>query len=382
MKIVLTGGGTGGHITPLITLAHEIKQSEPDAEVIYVGELGSKFASMTAADDLFDHKYKIFAGKFRRYHNRSWVAHIFDIKTNLLNLRDLFLLIFGLFQSFWLLLKLKPDAVFLKGGFVGVPVGLSAALLKIPFVTHDSDALPGLANRLVSRWALVHATALPTNSYPYPKVKTQQVGVVVSRDYQPVDTKLQASYKNNLGLSNDESLLLITGGSLGASRLNKAVASVVKNLLEDYPKLKVVHQVGKGKLGDWQGYKHDRLKVLEFLTPMYEYTGAADVVVTRAGANTLAELGVQGKACIVVANPDLTGGHQTVNAKLLQESKSAVIIAENELSTELESKIRQLLDDAAERQQLAKQLRLTTPLHAASKLAKILLDIAKDKQQA
>ncbi len=378
----MTGGGTGGHITPLITLAHELKQNQPEAQIIYIGELGSKFASMTAADDLFDYKYKIFAGKFRRYHNRSWLAHVFDIKTNLLNLRDLFLFLFGSVQAFWLLLRLRPNVVFLKGGFVGVPVGLNAALLRIPFVTHDSDALPGLANRLVSRWARVHATALAASNYPYPKSKTEQVGVVVSRDYQPVDAKLQANYKTNLGLGSDEPLLLITGGSLGASRLNKAVASTVKSILEDYPKLEVIHQVGKGKLEDWQGYKHDRLKVLEFLTPMHEYTGAADVVVTRAGANTLAELGVQGKACVVVPNPDLTGGHQTVNASLLAQSKAAIVINEDKLSADLETKIRQLLDNASERLQLANKLRSMTPANAASKLAKILLSIAKGNPQA
>lgn len=377
----MTGGGTGGHITPLITLAHELKQKEPNAQIIYIGELGSKFAAMTAADDLFDRKHRVFAGKFRRYHNRSWLAHLLDFKTNLLNLRDLFLFTLGLIQSYWLLLRLKPDVIFLKGGFVGVPVGLNAALLRIPFVTHDSDALPGLANRLVSRWALVHTTALPISNYPYPHSKTKQVGVVVSHDYQPIDAKLQTTYKTNLGLGGDEPLLLITGGSLGASRLNKAVVNVVKELLESYPKLEVIHQVGKGKLGDWQGYKHDRLKVLEFLTPMYEYTGAADVVVTRAGANTLAELGVQGKACIVVPNPDLTGGHQSVNAKLLEEAKAAIVIEETKLSTDLSANIKELLDNANKRDAIAKQLRDLTPNDAASKLAMLLLNIVKDHSQ-
>jgi UDP-N-acetylglucosamine--N-acetylmuramyl-(pentapeptide) pyrophosphoryl-undecaprenol N-acetylglucosamine transferase len=159
--VLLSGGGTGGHITPILAVAHQLKQQDPTVKTVYVGEHGGKFASLLDGNTDIDEIKTIFAGKLRRYHGDSWFKRLFDVRANLLNLRDLFLFGVGLLQSLWLVKKINPDVVFLKGGFVGVPVGLSAALWHKPFVTHDSDALPGLANRIVSRWAKYHATGMP-----------------------------------------------------------------------------------------------------------------------------------------------------------------------------------------------------------------------------
>ncbi len=243
--------------------------------------------------------------------------------------------------------KLQPDIIFLKGGYVGLPVGLAAAARKLPFITHDSDAIPGLTNRLVSRWALLHATGLPTEFYGYPKQKAHYVGVLVGSQFQPVSPNLQQSYRKELQLPNDGKVLLITGGSLGARRLNQAVARLVPKLLEQYQDLTIIHQVGKGNKAVY-GDKDmpNRLVVLEFMEGMHRYTGAADVIITRAGANTLAELGIQGKACIVVPNPQLTGGHQLENARYLLEHHAIVVVDEagfNGQSSELQKAIDHLL---------------------------------------
>jgi UDP-N-acetylglucosamine--N-acetylmuramyl-(pentapeptide) pyrophosphoryl-undecaprenol N-acetylglucosamine transferase len=268
----------------------------------------------------------------------------------------------------------------LKGGFVGVPVGLAAAVRKIPFLTHDSDALPGLANRLVGRWARVHAVALPEDEYRYPRSHTRQVGVIVEPHFQPVDEQQQKAFKEQIGVSVDGQLLLITGGSSGAQRINEAVTKIVAKLLQDYPGLHIVHQAGKGKTGVYGGFVHPRLQVLEFMRPMYAYTGAADVVVTRASANTLAELGQQGKAAIVVASRYLAGGHQLKNADLLEAAGAALTLAEGKTAldaVELNSYIRRLLDDAMLRQKFSKRLQEVTISGAAEKIAVLLLGLAE-----
>ena len=143
MTILVSGGGSGGHITPILAVAHELKLLQPDCRVVYVGERGGKFQSLTEGQSDIDEVHSIFAGKFRRYHGESWLKRIIDVYTNLKNLRDALYVGLGYLQSFRLLGKVKPDVVFLKGGYVGLPIGLASATRHIAFVTHDSDALPG-----------------------------------------------------------------------------------------------------------------------------------------------------------------------------------------------------------------------------------------------
>lgn len=382
LKILLTGGGTGGHITPILAVAYELKQQQPDCQTVYVGERHGTFNHLTKASKVIDEEYSVFAGKFRRYHGESWLRRVSDLKTNTQNLRDAFYVLFGFFQSIRLLGKIKPDLVFLKGGYVGVPIGLAAAVRRIPIVTHDSDVLPGLANRLVSRWARAHATALAAEYYPYPPQKVWPVGVLVEHNYQAVDDQTQQTFKTRLNLPGEEPLLLVTGGSSGAARINTAVADIIDQLLQTQPSLHVIHQVGQGKAGVYGTYRHDRLEILEFLSPMYVYTGAADLVVCRASANTLAELGVQGKACIAVPNPDLTGGHQLKNAQRLKEQGAAIIVEEDALHDSEQGllvNIERLLTDKDKRKELGSRLQQLTSSHAAYKLAVLLLEQAKNK---
>ncbi len=374
--MLLTGGGTGGHITPLLAVAHELRRQQ-SCEIVYIGEHNGKFAHLTDGHHDIDAGYSVYAGKFRRYHGQSWLLRMLDVRTNLLNLRDFFYFIVGTFQAWRILGKVKPDVIFLKGGFVGVPVGIAAHWRKIPFITHDSDSQPGLANRIISRWARLHATAAPAEEYPYPQDKTKQVGVLVGADYQPVDDKAMQGFRADLNLPPEAQVILVTGGSLGANRLNAAFISIADGLLQDYPELYVIHQVGKGKLKQYGDYTHQRLTVQEFLTPLYKYSGAADVVVTRAGANTLAELGVQGKPCIIVPNPQLTEGHQNKNAAILAEENAAVVVDESMLPSGLDDSLRKLLQNSSARAEYAQKIRNLTIPDAAARVARFLIDIAQ-----
>ncbi len=379
MKYLLSGGGTGGHITPILAVAEELKLLQPDCTVIYVGERNSKFQTLTNSNDLIDEKHSIFSGKFRRYHEEKFLKRILDMKTNFKNLRDILFVIIGYFQSISILMKSKPDVVFLKGGYVGVPIGFAAALLRIPIVTHDSDAIPGLANKVISKWTKIHATALSSKYYNYPKNKVKNVGVLVEKSYQPVNVGMKRNYKKQLDLPEDDPLLLVTGGSSGAERLNVAVVKIINKLLESQTSLRVIHQVGQGKESVYAGYRHERLRIVEFMKPMYEYTGAADLIVSRAGANALAEFGTQGKACIIVPNPDLTGGHQTKNAQILEEQGAAIVVTEDKITDDklgLLASIEFLLGDETKRQQLAEKLQKTILPNAANELAKILVNLS------
>lgn len=376
--IVLSGGGTGGHITPILAVAHELKRVNPTVKLVYVGERGGQFKDLTENHPAIDENYTIFAGKFRRYNGEKWFNRLLDFRTNLLNIRDLVYVIIGIIQAQWILYKLKPDSVFLKGGFVGVPVGLASALQKIPFMTHDSDAIPGLANKLVSRWAKMHAVAGEIASYNYPAEKTIQVGVLVEPDFKYVDKELQAQYKNKIDIKETDRLLVITGGSVGAQNINMAILQIAEGLLSDYDNLCIVHQTGRGKKGIYGNFKHPRLRVVEFMRPMYAYTGAADVVVCRSSGSTLAELGTQGKAVITIPNPLLAGGHQLENARRLADMNAVVVVDENDQATDesqLDNAIRELLNDKEQSVLLSKNLLKATMSGATEKIARYLIEI-------
>lgn len=380
MKILLCGGGTGGHITPILAIAHEIKLNKPDAYIIYVGEHGGKFGNLVKNNSTIDEVRTVYAGKFRRYHNQSWLKRLLDIKTNLLNLRDLVYVVIGLIQSFFLLGGTKPDVIFLKGGFVGLPVGLAAKLRSKPYVTHDSDAIPSLTNRIVGKWAVYNATGMPEELYPYPTAKKRFVGVPVAPEYDNVTETDKVKFRNKLDIPLDAKLLVITGGSLGAARINQAISKIIGQLFEQINDLYVIHQVGGGKNNVYKDFSNSRLIVKEFISDLYEYTGAADVVVTRSGANTVAELAVQGKAIVIIPNPELTGGHQTKNAASLSKKDAAIVVSEKDINTNpkhLADVLIKIINDPKEQRRLSVNLRKESVPDSASKIAMLLLSLVR-----
>lgn len=383
----MTGGGSGGHITPLLAVASELKQAG-NMQVVYVGQRGDKLARVVADNENIDEAKLILAGKFRRYHGEG-LRQLLDIKTMFLNVRDAFLVAIGILQSIWYLLGHRPDVIFIKGGFVGVPVGLAAALLRIPYVTHDSDALAGLANRIIARWARLHAVALPQELYNYPPNKTITVGVPISNKYATVTPDIQQDFKEHLGLGRAKQLLFITGGGLGAQIINESFLAIAPRLLKEFPGLYVVHGAGHLHAGkvqkSYDGMNDEissRVRVMSFIENQYAYSGAADVVITRAGATTMAELAMQGKACVIVPNPVLAGGHQLKNAYAYEKDKAAAVIEEQNLRQNPEvfyEVLKRLLGNNKERAELAKNLHTFANPNAAKDLAKLITAQTGDK---
>lgn len=381
--IVLTGAGSGGHITPLLAVAAEIKRTKSDTRLIYIGQRGDKMGDIPAAHPAIDKVYAVRAGKFRRYHGEGLIQ-LLDIPTWFKNIRDLFYVLAGTYQSRRLLAEIKPDIIFVKGGFVGVPVGLAAASLRIPYITHDSDAVPGLANRIISRWASRHAVALPPEVYHYPAAKTVMTGIPLRADFAPVSASLQQKYRQELKLPPKAKVLFVIGGGLGSQRVNRAVAEAVPHLLREFDDLYVLHAAGRANetevKGSYQGLsaaEQKRLKVLGYIDDVYLYSGAADVVITRAGATNLAEFALQGKACIVIPSPFLAGGHQLKNANYLAEQGAALILEETELAADpnrLAALTSDLLKTPAKRQKLQAGLAKFAKPNATRELARLILD--------
>lgn len=382
----MTGGGSGGHITPVLAVAHELKRHDPHAEVIYVSQTGDPLADVPAGDANIDRVYSVRAGKFRRYHGEG-LKQLLDIKTMYLNLRDAIFVLVGLWQSYRLLGRVRPDVIFTRGSFVSVPVCLAARWRRIPYVTHDTDAIPGLANRIIASGAQLHAVALPKEVYAYPPDKTVTLGVPVSRQYTLLTAGEQRKTREQLHLDGAGRILLVTGGGNGSRALNNAVADCMPSLLARYKDLLVVHIAGRLEEATLrQQYKQlldpaeqRRVIVKGFIQNMYQYSGVADVVITRAGGTTMAELAIQHKACIVVPAAFLSGGHQLKNAKVLADRKAVKLVDETYLHDDhgaLMPALTELFDHPAKAAALGEKLGTFAQPDAANHLAVVLLKIA------
>ncbi len=386
----MTGGGTGGHITPALAVAHELKKIRPDSHITYVGQTGDSLGDIPEQDKNIDSVVAVRAGKFRRYHGEG-LKQLLDFDTMFKNIRDAIWVMVGIWQSFWLLGKIRPDVIFTRGSFVSVPVCLAAALRGIPYITHDSDAIPSLANRIIGARAKVHAVALPKEVYTtYPADKVVSVGVPISHAFGKVTAAQAAEWRTQLGLGQAGKIVFVTGGGRGADRLNRVVIACMNELLERYPELMVVHVTGRDLENDVRrSYKQvlsvqeqKRVVVKGFVTNLHQYSGVADVVITRAGGSSLAEFAAQAKACIVVPNPLLTGGHQTKNAKVLADRKAVRLVNEDVLKDDPRA-IMPALTDLLDRPDRAKALgaklsQLAQP-NASYHLAVLLLEVAEGK---
>ncbi len=383
MTILLVGGGSGGHITPILAVADELKRLAPDTRIVYVGYKGDRFAALPAKHSAIDEVRLVRAGKFRRYHGEGW-KQLLDISTMLKNLRDGVYVLVGIIQSYRLLGKLHPSIMLMRGGFVGVPMGVAAHLRGVPYITHDSDAIPSLANRMIAKRAALHAVALPAETYSkfYPADKTVQVGVPVDEQFKLVTSDAHQQYRRDLGLSVAAPTLLVTGGGLGASRINVAVVQLLPGLLKVFPDLQVLHLTGQAHEVSTQA-AYDKLltpdqlakvHVKGFVSDLHRYSGAADVIVARAGATNLAEFALQQRACIIVPNPLLTGGHQVENARTLERAEAVQVVEESQLPDGMQKAIETLMQAPELRLKLATKLGEFARPEAARDLATLLLE--------
>lgn len=382
--IVVTGGGSGGHITPILAVAAELKRRQPQIRIIYIGQTGDSLSDIPAEDPHIDQVYTVRAGKFRRYHGEG-LRQLLDIGTTLKNIRDSLYVLVGIFQSWRLLKHIQPDIVFSRGGFVSVPVALGAALRRIPYITHDSDPIPSLANRIIAPWARLHAVALPAELYPYPPIKTVTTGIPLNQAFVPVTDAVKKRYRRELKIPETTPMLFIIGGGLGSQRVNQAVAEALPHLLRDFKSLRVVHVVGRANQAAMREQydrellleDQERVEVLGFIPDVYRYSGAADIIVTRAGATNLAEFALQGKACVIIPSPFLTGGHQLKNAEYMAGQGAAMVINESDLAEDpnrLAKQLAQLLHEPQERAHLGRTLAAFAHPDAAKKLADVILE--------
>lgn len=408
MKILVVGGGSGGHITPSVAVIREILEQKPRAEVEFwtdykyysnvtklTTEIGVSWGEEPGRSKTpYIRVRRIPAGKFHRYSNwhfKDYFVH-FDITLKDLiigNILGFFGFIGGLITCFFRLLKKKtrPNVIFLKGGYVCLPVGLIARLFKIPYIIHESDVVAGLANRLLMKKAKKVAFGMPLPEEMAEKHPNYVwTGIPVGPEFKPVNGSRQIALKKAFSFNPEKPLVVITGGSQGSENLNEATRAILPELLKTTSVGLVAGRKHYEDMIDLKKYENwekasleSNFRMWEFNTTMDELMGAADVVVSRAGATTIAELASLKKAVILVPFERLPGGHQVKNAERLQEAKAATVVKDAEMMEDpsrLRDEINRLIKSPRLRADMADRLAKESRSDAAKRLAEIILEEA------
>lgn len=322
----------------------------------------------------------IAAGKLRRYHHLTALQHIMWPSLMWANLKDVFKIAGGLLQSLWKLIWWRPDVIFTKGGYVCLPVGMAARMLRIPLVIHDSDAHPGLTNRILSKWATAIATGAPLEYYSYPASRSKYVGIPIKDAFRVYSKAERKAAKEEWGITTKKPLVVITGGGLGAQRLNIVVEKTLKQLQKD---VSVVLLAGAGHYDELRARMpadSDDFQLHPFISNIHSLLGAADIVVTRAGATTILELAALQKPTILVPNAALTGGHQLKNAAVYGDAQVAIVLEENALDDKpamLVDAVKSYLNDPKTTASMTKRFGKFARPDAASDMAAMILKAAK-----
>lgn len=323
--------------------------------------------------------YVISAGKFRRYRHLSIARQLLMPSIVIPNLVDVFKTLRGVWQSFWLLGRLKPDVVFAKGGFVCLPVGIAARWRRIPVVIHDSDARPGMTNKLLASHATVIATGFPTENYSYDPAITHYTGVPIGRAFHSYSSQDQGNAKEHLGFSGDKPLVVTTGGGLGARSINRAISESANELTSAGIQILQItgkahfDEIGAGAGKVLPGY----VRVAFVDRDMANVLGAADLVVARGSATFLQELAGIGKPVIIVPAKQLSD--QAKNAATYHAASAGVVMTDDQLTQPgvLRREIMRLLENSDERAQLSAALHSFAKPDAARSVAELVMAAAR-----
>ena len=325
MKVLFTGGGTGGHFYPIIAVAEKlnelaVEQKIVDMQLFYISDTPY---DQRALDDNHIQFFELATGKQRVY---------FSIQ----NFFDIFKTFFATIRAIFMLYRIFPDVIFSKGGYPAVPVTIAARVLDIPVIIHESDSVPGRANKMAGKWAKRIAISYKEAVEYFPKDKTAFVGHIVRKE---VRTPLKEGAFEYLKLKSSFPVIFILGGSQGAQLINSAVLDALPELVTRY---QVIHQTGVKNFDEVKTISDLVLKDSEFKENYYPYSylnklairmcaGVAGLVVSRAGANSISEIASWGVPSIIIPITKTNGDHQRNNAFNYAETGACLVLEESNL---------------------------------------------------
>jgi UDP-N-acetylglucosamine--N-acetylmuramyl-(pentapeptide) pyrophosphoryl-undecaprenol N-acetylglucosamine transferase len=375
MKILLTGGGSGGHFYPLIAIAEEINRIVAEEkllrpELYYMST--APYDEKLLSDNEITFKI-VFAGKSRLYFS-------------LWNIFDIFTLFVGTLKALWSMYFLYPDVVISKGGYASLPAVFATWFLRIPLIIHESDTVPGRTNKLSMRRAFRIAVSWPEAAKYFPKEKTAVTGQPILRELLHPVSKGAKEY---LGLREDVPILLVTGGSQGAQKINDALLNALPKLLEHY---QVIHQTGRKNKKNTdniakvilENHPHkDRYHTFGFMDALSlrMAAGTSSLVIARGGSNIF-EIAAWGLPSIIIPITDTHGDHQRKNAFTYARTGACVVIGEQNLSSNvLYAEILRLMEDEKLRVQMGNDAIKFFKTGAAEEIAREALRVSLEHEK-
>jgi UDP-N-acetylglucosamine--N-acetylmuramyl-(pentapeptide) pyrophosphoryl-undecaprenol N-acetylglucosamine transferase len=339
LKIIISGGGTGGHIYPAISIADEIKRRYPNAEILFVG----------AKDRMEMQKvpqagYKIVG---------LWITGI-DRKLSLKNLSFPFKLISSLLKSRSIIAYFKPDVVIGTGGFASGPLLKMANLKKIPTLIQEQNSFPGITNKLLGKNADVICTAYDNLDRFFPAGKIRKTGNPVRQDIIDISKKREEAL-SFFKLDKSRKTILVLGGSLGARKINQLMEAF-RSIFEE-KEIQLIWQTGSLYFEEYKKYNSQFVQTHSFLNRMDLAYAASDIIISRAGAGSVSELCLVGKPVLFIPSPNVAEDHQAKNALAVAREKAALVLTEEELSERFEDTILMLLHSEKDRMELSKNIK-------------------------
>lgn len=347
MRVLMTGGGTGGHVYPALAIASVIKQNDPKAEIAFVGTPGGIENKLVGAAGY--KMYHVDVKGFRR-------------SLSLKNLKAAYLAFVSPHKAKKIIREFKPDIVIGTGGYVSWPILVAASKLGVPGAVHESNAVPGMTVRklasYVDRVYVNYAESVDLLSH---KEKVMRVGCPLRLDFEAIDKK---TARQKLGIPEDAKMLLSFGGSLGAEQVNFAMLDFMEDYVKTHPDVIHVHATGSieweiaGDIFKKRGLdKCENIRFVEYINDMPLQMAAADVVVSRSGANAVSELALLKKAAVFIPSPNVTDNQQFKNANAIAEKGGALLIEEKDITRDKMCKlVASVLEDKQKQKELGENI--------------------------
>lgn len=375
MRFLFAAGGTGGHINPALAVAGEIREKYPDSEILFIGTK-DKMESKLVPQAGFDFATISISGFQRKL----------SLKNLAKNIRTLFYLLTSSFQTKKIIRGFKPDVVIGFGGYVSGPVLRCAYKMGIPTAIHEQNAFPGVTNKALAKHVdRVMITVESVRKYFDAKNECILTGLPVRGEMLRADRDFSRA---EMGIKDDEVLILSMGGSLGAKAINEAAVELISKRADEKG-YRFLHSMGRYGLWVPDRIKengidldsHKNIEIREYISDMDVCMSAADIVVCRAGASSLSEIEALGKASILVPSPNVAENHQYHNAMALVNNDAAVIIEEKDLTGDrLIKEVDELVNNKEKREKIGNNARAMAMINAKSKIAEIVVELAKEKK--
>ena len=362
LRVIIAGGGTGGHIFPAIAIGHALQRLQPGTELLFVGAKG-KMEMEKVPQEGFEIIGLDIAG-----FNRSSMWKNISLPYKLIKSR---------MQAQIIVKQFKPTAIVGVGGYASFPILHAGQTMNIPTLIQEQNSFAGKSNKILGRRAKAICVAYGNMEQFFPKERIVMTGNPVRKSISDM-SRTSEEGKQWFGLANDETAILIVGGSQGARSVNESIHHSLEELMKE--NVQLIWQTGKHNFeqAKQQVEKYNgRVKVYDFIKEMDYAYAAADIVVSRAGALAIAELCIAGKPVIFVPLSSAAEDHQTSNAMALVRHNAALLVKDNEAKTELVEKIKMVLHDSAMQEIMSKNLKAMAIRDADERIARKVMEIAR-----